>query len=251
MHLNDFSLGYFGSNGIVGASLGIAMGAALAAKLRHSGQVCVGFFGEGGENTGRTWEAVNFAASQKLPLIAICENNQYAVETYIGRALTWTLDRGAGVRLRTAGGPGRRPGCLCRLPRHRAGARAGGERRRSQLHRGGHLSLPRSQHRRGRRLPHRRRGRGVAAHARPDRRSAPRDGGRRVAGRRPLRRDGRGRHARWSRSRSRSRRTRRCPIRRPPQAACSAFPSTREAPNERARHRRPGVSAGAHRGDGA
>jgi TPP-dependent pyruvate/acetoin dehydrogenase alpha subunit len=88
MHLNDFSLGYFGSNGIVGASLGIAMGAALAAKLRRSGQVCVGFFGEGGANTGRTWEAVNFAASQKLPLIAICENNQYAVETYIGRALT-------------------------------------------------------------------------------------------------------------------------------------------------------------------
>jgi TPP-dependent pyruvate/acetoin dehydrogenase alpha subunit len=88
MHLNDFDLGYYGSNGIVGASLGIAMGAALAAKLRRSEQVCVGFFGEGGANTGRTWEAVNFAASQKLPLIAVCENNQYAVETYIGRALT-------------------------------------------------------------------------------------------------------------------------------------------------------------------
>jgi TPP-dependent pyruvate/acetoin dehydrogenase alpha subunit len=86
MHLNDFSLGYFGSNGIVGAALGIAMGAALAAKLRKTGQVCVGFFGEGGANTGRTWEFVNFAAMQKLPLIAICENNQYAVETYIGRA---------------------------------------------------------------------------------------------------------------------------------------------------------------------
>jgi TPP-dependent pyruvate/acetoin dehydrogenase alpha subunit len=87
MHLNDFSLGYFGSNGIVGASLGIAMGAALAAKLRHSGQVCVGFFGEGGANTGRTWEAINFATTQQLPLIAFCENNQYAVETYIGRAI--------------------------------------------------------------------------------------------------------------------------------------------------------------------
>jgi TPP-dependent pyruvate/acetoin dehydrogenase alpha subunit len=86
MHLNDFSLGYFGSNGIVGASLGIAMGAALAAKLRRSGQVCVGFFGEGGANTGRTWEAVNFAAIQALPLVAVCENNQYAVETFIGRA---------------------------------------------------------------------------------------------------------------------------------------------------------------------
>ena len=86
MHLNDFSLGYFGSNGIVGASLGIAMGAALAAKLRSTGQVCLGFFGEGGANTGRTWEFVNFAALRKLPLIAICENNQYAVETYIGRS---------------------------------------------------------------------------------------------------------------------------------------------------------------------
>jgi TPP-dependent pyruvate/acetoin dehydrogenase alpha subunit len=86
MHLNDFSLGYFGSNGIVGAGLGIAMGAALAAKLRETGQVCVGFFGEGGANTGRTWEFVNFAAVQRLPLIAVCENNQYAVETYIGRS---------------------------------------------------------------------------------------------------------------------------------------------------------------------
>ena len=101
MHLNDFSLGYFGSNGIVGASLGIAMGAALAAKLRSSGQVCVGFFGEGGANTGRTWEAINFATTQQLPLIAFCENNQYAVETYIGRAIAGPsiAERAAGFGL--------------------------------------------------------------------------------------------------------------------------------------------------------
>lgn len=86
MHLSDFSLGYFGSNGIVGGALGIAMGAALAAKLQHRDQVCLGFFGEGGANTGRTWEFVNFAAVQKLPLIAFCENNQYAVETYVERS---------------------------------------------------------------------------------------------------------------------------------------------------------------------
>ena len=85
MHLSDFSRGYFGSNGIVGGGLGIAMGAALASKLQHRDQVCVGFFGEGGANTGRTWEFINFAAVQKLPLIAVCENNQYAVETYVGR----------------------------------------------------------------------------------------------------------------------------------------------------------------------
>jgi TPP-dependent pyruvate/acetoin dehydrogenase alpha subunit len=101
MHLNDFSLGYFGSNGIVGASLGIAMGAALAAKLRRSGQVCVGFFGEGGANTGRTWEAVNLATAQQLPLIAFCENNQYAVETYIGRMIVGPsiAERAAGFGL--------------------------------------------------------------------------------------------------------------------------------------------------------
>ncbi len=87
MHLIDFSLGYFGSNGIVGAALGIAMGAALAAKLRQNGQVCVGFFGDGGANTGRTWEFVNFATVEKLPLIVVCENNQYAVETWIRREM--------------------------------------------------------------------------------------------------------------------------------------------------------------------
>jgi len=101
MHLNDFSLGYFGSNGVVGSALGIAMGAALAAKLRHTTQVCVGFFGDGGANTGRTWEFVNFAAIQKLPLIAICENNQYAVETFVERTTSAKsiADRAAGFGL--------------------------------------------------------------------------------------------------------------------------------------------------------
>jgi TPP-dependent pyruvate/acetoin dehydrogenase alpha subunit len=86
MHLADFPRGHFGSNGIVGASLGIAMGAALAAKLRCSGQIVVGFFGDGALNTGRTWEFLNFAALHRLPLIALCENNQYAVETPIARS---------------------------------------------------------------------------------------------------------------------------------------------------------------------
>lgn len=81
MHLADFERGLWGSNGIVGAGLGIAMGAALGASVRRSGQVAAGFFGDGGANTGRVWEYVNLASVWKLPLLAICENNLYAVET--------------------------------------------------------------------------------------------------------------------------------------------------------------------------
>jgi TPP-dependent pyruvate/acetoin dehydrogenase alpha subunit len=87
MHLADFSIGLFGSNGIVGGGLGIAMGAALAAKMRGIDQVAMGFFGDGGANTGRVWECINLAAVWKLPLIIICENNLYAVETHLARSM--------------------------------------------------------------------------------------------------------------------------------------------------------------------
>jgi len=85
MHLADFSRGLFGSNGVVGAGLGIAMGAALAADMRGVDQVTVGHFGDGGANTGRVWEFVNLASIWKLPLLIVCENNQYAVESHIRR----------------------------------------------------------------------------------------------------------------------------------------------------------------------
>ena len=81
MHLADPSVGFLGGNGIVGAGLGIAMGAALGSHLRGLDQVAVGLFGDGGANTGRTWESVNIASVWRLPLIAVCENNLYAVET--------------------------------------------------------------------------------------------------------------------------------------------------------------------------
>ena len=225
MHLNDFSLGYFGSNGIVGASLGIAMGAALAAKLRSSGQVCVGFFGEGGANTGRTWEAVNFAASQKLPLIAVCENNQYAVETYIGRALTGPsiAERASGFGLPAVQVDGQD---VCAVYRATVKAR---ERAAS----GGGPSFIEA-------VTYRYHGHntGEIAGYRTDdeveewrRTRDPIDGLRRAMEAAGLLDGDRYDEmveapARWSRSRSRSRRTRRCPIRRAPKAACSAFPST-------------------------
>lgn len=81
MHLADFDRGLWGSNGIVGGGLGIALGAALGARQTGQDRVAVGFFGDGGANTGRVWEFLNLAAAWKLPLVAVCENNLYAVET--------------------------------------------------------------------------------------------------------------------------------------------------------------------------
>jgi TPP-dependent pyruvate/acetoin dehydrogenase alpha subunit len=130
MHLSDFSLGYYGSNGIVGASLGIALGAALAAKVRRTGQVCVGCFGEGAANTGRTWEFINFAALHRLPLIALCENNQYAVETSIDRAaaLERTIaSRADGFGLPASQVDGQDPCAVYRAVREARGRAAAGE----------------------------------------------------------------------------------------------------------------------------
>jgi TPP-dependent pyruvate/acetoin dehydrogenase alpha subunit len=87
MHLVDMSRKFLGSNGIVGAGLGLAMGSALSMRLQHQPRVAVGYFGDGGANTGRTWEFINLAALWKLPLIAVCENNLYAVETHISQAM--------------------------------------------------------------------------------------------------------------------------------------------------------------------
>lgn len=81
MHLADFDRGLWGSNGIVGGGLGIAMGSALGAQQLGLPRVSVGFFGDGGANTGRVWEFVNLASVWRLPLVAVCENNLYAVET--------------------------------------------------------------------------------------------------------------------------------------------------------------------------
>ena len=85
MHIADLDLGILGANGIVGASLPLAIGAALAGKIRGAGQAAVAFFGDGAANQGVFHEALNLAAVWKLPVVFICENNQYALSTSFRR----------------------------------------------------------------------------------------------------------------------------------------------------------------------
>lgn len=79
MHIADFSIGMLGANGIVGGGFGLAGGAALSALMRRSGQVVLCFFGEGALNQGSFLEVANLAAIWKLPLVFLCENNQFAM----------------------------------------------------------------------------------------------------------------------------------------------------------------------------
>ncbi len=81
MHIADLDVGILGANGIVGGGIGIATGAGATIRLRRSGQVVVCFFGDGGLVQGVLHEAMNLASLWKLPVIYLCELNQYALAT--------------------------------------------------------------------------------------------------------------------------------------------------------------------------
>ncbi|HFK1945138.1 TPA: thiamine pyrophosphate-dependent dehydrogenase E1 component subunit alpha [Pseudomonas aeruginosa] len=98
MHIADLEKGMLGANGIVGAGAPLAVGSALAAKLKGSDAVAVAFFGDGGSNEGAVFEAMNLAAVWNLPCLFVAENNGYAEAT----AANWSVacdhiaDRAAG-----------------------------------------------------------------------------------------------------------------------------------------------------------
>jgi TPP-dependent pyruvate/acetoin dehydrogenase alpha subunit len=87
MHIADFSIGMLGADGIVGAGLPIAVGAATAAQLEADHRVAAVFFGDGACQEGEFHEALNLASIWKLPLLFVCENNQYGVNTSVEYAL--------------------------------------------------------------------------------------------------------------------------------------------------------------------
>jgi TPP-dependent pyruvate/acetoin dehydrogenase alpha subunit len=87
MHIADFEGGNLGANGIVGGGIPIAVGAGISIQNRGTDQVVACFFGDGATNQGTFHESLNLAALWKLPVIFVCENNQYALSTPIREAI--------------------------------------------------------------------------------------------------------------------------------------------------------------------
>jgi acetoin:2,6-dichlorophenolindophenol oxidoreductase subunit alpha len=81
MHIADFSIGMLGANGIVAGGLSIITGAGLAAQMEGRGGVAAAFFGDGAANAGPFHECLNIAATWKLPVVYVCENNLWAANT--------------------------------------------------------------------------------------------------------------------------------------------------------------------------
>jgi pyruvate dehydrogenase E1 component alpha subunit len=79
MHIADIDIGILGANGIAGGGLPIAVGAGLSIKLRKTDQVTACFFGDGASNNGTFHESLNLASLHKVPVIFVCENNQYGI----------------------------------------------------------------------------------------------------------------------------------------------------------------------------
>tara|TARA_B000000460_G_scaffold138273_1_gene97446 strand:+ start:230 stop:1237 length:1008 start_codon:yes stop_codon:yes gene_type:complete len=98
MHIADMSKGMLGTNGVVGASIPLAVGAGLTSKLKDLKRVAVAFFGDGAANQGVLHESMNLASVWKLPVIFCCENNGYAQSTPVEYALSTAnvSDRAAG-----------------------------------------------------------------------------------------------------------------------------------------------------------
>ena len=86
MHMYRAHNNFFGGNGIVGAQVPLGAGLAFAHKYKGDGGCCFALYGDGAANQGQLFEACNLAALQKLPLIFVCENNQYGMGTAKGRS---------------------------------------------------------------------------------------------------------------------------------------------------------------------
>jgi Pyruvate/2-oxoglutarate dehydrogenase complex, dehydrogenase (E1) component, eukaryotic type, alpha subunit len=96
MHLTAPEVGFMGSSAVVASSIPHAVGAALAARRRGLDQVVVAVFGDGATEEGVFHESINFAALHRLPVLFVCENNEYAVHSHIRQRQAYSLSGLAG-----------------------------------------------------------------------------------------------------------------------------------------------------------
>jgi len=102
MHIADFSVGMLGANGVVAAGIPIAVGAAQSLKLRGVDAIAVSFFGDGAINRGPFAEGLNWAAAFRLPMLFVCEDNQWSATT---RTAAMSAGDGAAARAVASGVP--------------------------------------------------------------------------------------------------------------------------------------------------
>ena len=210
MHLFDWDRRFLGGYGIVGGSLPLSAGVALACDYLETEDVILSMMGDGATNQGTFGETMNLAALWKLPVVFVIINNQFGMGTALHRHSAVT---DLSLKSEGFGVPGTRCDGMDVLDVHsvvteRAALRARGAQ--AAARRGRHLPLPRPLDGRPRGVPHQGRGRGVAR-ARPDQ-----------GVRRPPRRRGRARRRRTS---SASTRRRSRPSTRP-----SSSPTSRPSP---------------------
>ena len=86
MHIADVEGGNLGANGVVGGGIPLAPGVGLSLKMQKTDKVCLTFFGDGAANEGAFHESLNLSAIWKLPVVYVCENNQYGMSMSVKRA---------------------------------------------------------------------------------------------------------------------------------------------------------------------
>jgi len=86
MHVADMGARNLGANGVVGGGIPLAVGVGLSLKMRGREEIVMGFFGDGAANQGSFHEALNMAAIWCLPVVYVCENNQYGMSMSVGKA---------------------------------------------------------------------------------------------------------------------------------------------------------------------
>ena len=87
MHIADIAGGNLGATGVVGGGLPTAVGIALALQMRRSDQILLSYFGDGATNEGEFHESLNMASTWKLPVVFICDNNQYGMSMHMSKVM--------------------------------------------------------------------------------------------------------------------------------------------------------------------